>query len=102
MIHPRSKPRPNRLKGHDMAVLRAQVFERDGYRCQHVPWPRTFPDMRCMRRVTWEKGQLAHIKVKRMGGDTPENTYCCCELHHRIYHAYGPSMTKPCKKKEAA
>ena len=101
MIHPRSKPRPNRLKGHDMAVLRAQVFERDGYRCQHVK--RVGSEIyHCWNRVTWETGHLAHIQVKRMGGDTLANTFASCADCHRKYHAYGPSLTKPCPRKEAA
>ena len=101
MIRPRSKPRPGRLKGHDMAVLRAQVFERDGYRCQHVK--RVGSEIyHCWNRVTWETGHLAHIQVKRMGGDTLANTFASCADCHRKYHAYGPSLTKPCPRKEAA
>ena len=101
MIRPRSKPRPGRLKGHDMDVLRAQVFERDGYRCQHVK--RVGSEIyHCWNRVTWETGHLAHIQVKRMGGDTLANTFASCADCHRKYHAYGPSLTKPCPRKEAA
>lgn len=102
MIRPRKKPRPGRLKGKDMEALRREVFERDAYRCRHpitsvgLGQEITMP---CLKRVTWESGHLAHIKARRMGGDSPENTYCCCAEHHRIYHAYGPSMQKPCPSK---
>ena len=98
-----------RAKGYQVTLLdrcsqlggRAQVFERDGYRCQHVK--RVGSEIyHCWNRVTWETGHLAHIQVKRMGGDTLANTFASCADCHRKYHAYGPSLTKPCPRKEAA
>lgn len=97
----RSKPRPGRLKGKKMTDLRMFVFERDGFKCQHiVPTPLRkfmagYRDI-CGVPVTWDTGHLAHIVSRGAGGqDTPENTYCCCEAHHMTFHAYGPSMEKP-------
>lgn len=115
----RKKPRPNRLRGKAMASLRAQVFERDGYRCQHIigweDWPceqsrvlESHP-VRCFKLVVWERGlwnsgHLAHIVSRGRGGaDTVENcTTKCGSCHIGIEHSYGPSGVKPCKKKEAA
>ncbi len=106
----RSKPRPGRLKGKAMESLRREVFERDGYRCQHtwmvdywnpldgtyMPFQRT-----CGKEVTWENGHLAHIISRGRGGpDTPENTCCkCSSCHIGIEHSYGPSGVKPVPKK---
>jgi hypothetical protein len=99
----RAKPRRGRLKGKDMESLRREVFERDGYCCKHKTWLSLMGgDMWtvCNKPVTWETGHLAHIQARRRGGDSPENTYCCCAEHHMTYHAYGPSMEKPVPKKE--
>ena len=97
----RSKPRRGRLKGDDMTALRKYVFIRDKFHCQHVLRRDESgePIVICGKEVTWETGHLAHIQARRRGGDSPENTYCCCAEHHLLYHAYGLSMEKPCPPK---
>lgn len=43
---------------------------------------------------------LAHIKGKRMWGDSIENTQTECGKCHRAYHLCGPSRTKIVPAKE--
>lgn len=96
MIRPRSKPRPGRLKGVELAMLRTECWARDKGRCQrcfrhtlmHAPvdWPNSF--------------HMAHRRNKRMWGDTLENVQTECGSCHRQYHAQGPSMQKPVPAKE--
>lgn len=103
MIHSRrTKPRPGRLQGADMAKLRNDVFDRDEGLCH-----RELADGTICGRLTlfnappeWDSSfHLAHRKGKRMWGDYLETTQCECGEHHRMFHNYGPSMKKPCPKK---
>ena len=65
-----------RLTGKDMESLRRERFELDGYRC-----------VDCGRGVSWEWGQLAHVRTKRNNGDTLENVRTkCAECHHREHN----------------
>lgn len=91
----RKKPRPGRLKGKDLEVLRLHCFVRDSFMCQncHIFVDDRLPDLHD------RKAHMAHIKVKRMGGDSLENVRTLCGKCHRTEHAYGPSMTKPVPKK---
>lgn len=92
----RSKPRPGRLEGAALTKLREEVFDRDGYRCQHI-----WLGMRCLRLLTWNTAHMAHIRNKRMWGDSLDNCTTKCAEHHLVNeHSYGPSGEKPCKKKE--
>ena len=76
---------PVRLDGDGMARLRAQRFEMDGYRCQHIRLPNTQASYKCLRRVTWENGHLAHVKSRGAGGgDTIENTVTKCAGCHLV------------------
>jgi 5-methylcytosine-specific restriction endonuclease McrA len=99
----RSKVRPGRLRGKALEQLRRDCFERDGYRCQATKslfesWNFT---VKCLRPVTWETGHMAHIRNKRMWGDTLDNVVTkCAECHIQIEHAYGPTRIKPCPAKE--
>lgn len=102
----RSKPRPGRVKGKAMESLRREVFERDGYRCQHevrhsdakigAVW-----SVKCLLPVTWESGHLAHVISRGRGGkDEASNCVCKCQnCHIGIEHSYGPSGVKPVPQK---
>lgn len=90
-IRPRRKPRPGRLKGQDMQDLREQRYALDQGRCQ-----------KCFRMTYMNAPQerdysfhLAHIRNKRMWGDSIDNVETECGGCHRTYHNYGPSMAKP-------
>jgi 5-methylcytosine-specific restriction endonuclease McrA len=95
MIRPREKARPGRLKGEDLYNLRVACWLRDSEICTrcgihtlfHAPewWPNSY--------------HMAHIKAKRMGGDSLDNVETLCGGCHRKYHNYGPSMEKPCPPK---
>ena len=96
----RKEPRPGRLDADGMTKLRMQRFGMDDFRCQHVT-SHGLAFVKCMAQVTWLTGHLAHIKSRGAGGhDTIENTYTCCAEHHMTFHRNGPSIEKPCKKKE--
>lgn len=104
----RAKARPGRLKGKAMEALRRDRFEMDGYKCQRIigHYASGFrgdlaqPE-RCLEPVSWESGHLAHIKAKRIGGDSIENVETWCGDCHRAFHERGPSMQKiiPAKAK---
>lgn len=71
-IKSRSKPRPGRKKGADSAELRRQCFERDKGICQV-----------CMQPVHPDAWHMAHVRGKRMWGDSLENvktTHPHCHL----------------------
>jgi 5-methylcytosine-specific restriction endonuclease McrA len=54
----------------------------------------------CKLPCGFEAGDLAHIRNKRMWGDTKENTAPAHKECHRKFHAYGPSGVKPVPAKE--
>lgn len=62
MKRSRSKPRPGRVKGEDMTALREAVWARDGGLCCFCGLP-----------VDFERGEMAHLRGKRMWGDGIEN-----------------------------
>lgn len=103
----RTKPRPGRLQGEALTQLRREVFERDGYLCQHVTGE--YVDLegdsrirRCYIYLTWETAHMAHIRNKRMWGDSLENCTTKCAEHHLVNeHSYGPSGIKPCPSKQS-
>jgi 5-methylcytosine-specific restriction endonuclease McrA len=95
MIRPRKEPRPARLKGKEMELLRVDCFLRDEGKC-----------VKCGRRTYMglpheytNSFHMSHIKAKRMGGDSLENVETLCGDCHRKFHQFGPSMTKPCPPK---
>lgn len=83
-----------------MEALRREVFERDGYRCQHLlGWIKNIPYL-CYNPVTWESGHIAHIIRRSQGGDdTAENTLCKCADCHLIkeHHEGGNGKIVPAK-----
>lgn len=90
--------RPGRLKGQALADLRLACYMRDKSECQECG--------RCTlygahHLKDWSY-HMAHIKAKRMGGDSLENVRTLCGACHRKEHAYGKSMTKPVPRKDAA
>lgn len=91
----RAKPRPGRLKGDEMRLLRIEVWIRDGCQCVRCGKP-VDPDA----PPEWPNSfHLSHKKGKRMWGDSPETTESNCGDCHRKFHNYGWTMTKPCKPK---
>jgi hypothetical protein len=91
----RSKPRRGRLKGQALLELRADCYRRDFGICQ-----------KCGRATDWDASQesdnayhMAHRRGKRMWGDHLDQVEVECGACHRKFHAYGPTMEKPCKPK---
>lgn len=88
------KPRPGRLQGTALDMLRADCYLRSTdcdecgeYTVFNAPhtWPNSF--------------HMAHIKAKRIGLDTLSNVRTLCGDCHRKEHNYGKSMDKPCPPK---
>jgi len=94
----RKAPRPGRLKGDALEQLRWECWWRDAGKCKNCGRT-TFPHLPHQHDASYH---MAHIKAKRMGGDTLENVRTLCGQCHRKEHNYGKSMTKPVPKKEAA
>lgn len=91
----RSKPRPGRLKGRNLATLRQNCWDRDEGICQECGKPTLFGvSLDCS-----DAFHMAHIKAKRIGLDTLDNVRTLCGDCHRKEHSYGPSMEKPCPPK---
>ena len=80
-----------RLVGKDLAELRLQCFERDGWRCQKCGViVRDVP-----LSLDLHRAEMAHIHAKRNGGDTLDNVQTLCASCHKREHAGG----KPCPPK---
>lgn len=93
----RSKPRPGRLEGDDLGELRVACFARDRNLCFYgCPVDPELP------HEDDSSAHMAHIQAKRRGGDSLSNVRTLCGRHHRMEHAYGKSMTKPCPPKKPA
>jgi len=97
----RSKPRPGRLKGEAMGKLRHFVFVRDGGRCvvcgvALIEFPPSI-----FHKLAYH---MAHLVSRARGGkDEPGNCVAKCSTCHLVKeHQYGPSLEKPCPKKEVA
>lgn len=82
-----------RLYGPDLEALRRECFERDGYQCQYELRREDLPEygmvriFRCWQKVTWETGEMAHIRTKRNNGDTLDNVRTLCPTcHHREHN----------------
>ena len=96
----RKKPRPGRLKGKDLEMLRHDCIYRDGGKCTNCG---VFV-YALLPHEDNRSAHMAHIQAKRRGGDSLENVRTLCGKCHRTEHAYGPSFQKPCppKTKEVA
>lgn len=91
----RKKPRPGRLKGKALEALRLACFRRDSYTClQCHTWVYLY-----LPHEHDVSAHMAHIKAKRIGLDTLSNVRTLCGKCHRLEHAFGKSMRKPCPKK---
>lgn len=91
----RSKPRPGRLKGEDMALLRLAAYDRDMGRCVAC---RVIVDPRLPPEAD-KSFHLAHRRGKRMWGDHIDQVDTQCGKCHRTEHAYGKDRVKPCPPK---
>lgn len=85
----RTKVRPGRIRGKEMSELRQGSWEERGALCFYCRLP-------CSEVL----GELAHIRGKRMWGDTKENTAPAHKECHRKFHQFGPSLVKPVPAKE--
>lgn len=64
--------RTHQLSSADKQVIRRQVFERDGRRCQD-----------CGLLLQWTAMELHHVKPRSLGGDwSPENLVTLCHPCH--------------------
>lgn len=91
----RTKPRPGRLQGAELMELRRQCWARDKGLCQNCGRKTRFRGL-VEADSTYH---MAHIKVKRLGGDNLLNVQTLCGRCHRLSHQYGPSGVKPCPPK---
>lgn len=82
------------MTDEELAALRVEVWTDQRGRC-----------IDCSRPVPLEgddftRMHLAHVRNKRMWGDSRDNTVGKChECHIVKEHHYGPSRTKPCPPK---
>jgi 5-methylcytosine-specific restriction endonuclease McrA len=94
-IKPRRKPRPGRLKGFDLKLLRFDCFVRDEWKC-----------VECKQEIQWERGytnsgHMAHIGAKRRHGDSLENVRTLCPACHHAEHNPKACPKKVCVSNEA-
>lgn len=91
----RTKPRPGRLEGNDLEALRLACWKRDKGLCHNCGKP-TLLDI---PHVYADSFHMAHVKGKRMHGDSLPQVRTECGACHRNYHNFGPSRLKPVPKK---
>lgn len=87
----RTKPRPGRLQGEALDVLRVACYERDGSRCNNCSRLTNFD----APHEAIDSFHMAHVKGKRMHGDSLDNVRVECGDCHRKYHSFGPTRVKP-------
>ena len=90
----RSKPRPGRLRGKALKMLRVDCYARDRGRCQVCGVMTVFD-----APAIWGNSyHMDHIVPRHMGGrDELSNVRVLCGDCHRARH----DGNKPCPKKEA-
>lgn len=91
----RTKPRPGRLDAAGMEAMRLKRFQMDDGRCRNCGERTIFT----LPPESDRSMHLAHVRGKRMWGDSIENTQTECGKCHRAYHQCGPSRTKPVPRK---
>ena len=94
----RRKPRPGRLAGKELEALRDACLARDKGRCVVCA---CVVSKDADHMLPWSF-HMAHIRNKRMWGDTLENVRTLCGFHHRQEHQQGPTRQKPCPPKPTA
>ena len=92
----RTKPRPGRLQSEELAALRRACFDRDKGVCQECGIDTWFDHHHLLSRSF----HMAHIKGKRMHGDSLDNVRTLCGGCHRKEHQWGKSMQKPVPPKQ--
>lgn len=87
-----------RLYGDDLEALREEAFIRSGGHCEMER-----DGERCNYRITRTNSEMAHVRNKRMYGDTPDNILMSCKNRidgqpgcHTLSHNAGG---KPCPSK---
>lgn len=94
----RKTPRPGRMTPEQLDALRAERWLLDSGRCHECGKDTIFNAPQ-----EWDNSfHLAHVRGKRMHGDSIENTQTECGKCHRDFHQYGPSRGKPCPAKVTA
>lgn len=78
----RSKPRAGRVKGKAMKALREESYEQRNGMC-----------IFCGTKVVFEQMELAHIKAKRIYGDSLENVGPSHAMCH--YDSHNPKACPP-------
>lgn len=90
----RRKPRPGRLDKKGLETLRLTCFERDGGRCQQCGCFLLYRRRYELDPIAFE---MAHLRGKRMWGDSLENVRSLCFTCHKDEH-----QPKACPPKVAA
>lgn len=100
-IAPRSKPRPGRLKGAALQVLRLACFERDEGRCSECDVPLIYSPATPFVSNGYH---MAHIGAKRRHGDSLDNVRALCgSCHHREHNPKSvPPKTENRREEENA
>src|SRR5690348_7136975 len=87
----RSRPRPGRLKGKGLQMLRVDCYARDRGRCQKCGVMTIFD-----APPIWDNSyHMAHRKAKRIGGDSLQNVRVLCGKCHRTEHNPKACPPKP-------
>lgn len=103
-------PKPKRKRSKrgpsagQKAMIRAEVFGRDDYRCQHwIGGQVSLMGRICGRPITWDSGHLHHLKHRSRGGGWElDNLQTLCVDCHAKVHSYSADGSKPVPKKERA
>jgi len=69
-----------RIYGEDLAQLRRECYERDEGKCQRDGCEKVLP----FDGDLYTRGHMAHIRNKRMYGDTLGNVRWLCYEHHIV------------------
>lgn len=84
------KPGIVRLRGKELAKLRRDCFERDGYRCQKCG-KRVYGHVSALNPL---RAHMAHVRNKRMFGDCLSNVRTLCMYDHLVT-VHNPKSVPP-------